>query len=396
MIMPKKKMYLNQHKAFNQETLNFNYLPAKLKKNKSGWLVEYYVENPITCDTIRIRKRVQNIAKRYKTKREAEIHIDKIIFDINCKLAKGIHPFYENHEMKIYATFYEVFDKFLLEKEREIRPETFRVYTFYISRFKTFLKKNTDISFVNRFEKKDATKYMDYIYNSKKISQRTYNNYLKFMRLFFNWLREKDYLTQNPFDLIKTKQKEQKKRILIDKKTRDTITEHLEKCNKPFLTVCKLVYSTLLRPKEILSLKISDIKLSDGFIVISSEVSKNKKTRIVSLSPDLIESFKMMNLNQFNNNYFVFGENLLPAKKEAFRRRLDKEWAKMRTKLGLPKEMQLYSLRDTGITEMLKSGIDPLSVKQHADHYSLEMTTIYSNHADPNLAKIIREKAPMF
>jgi site-specific recombinase XerD len=45
---------------------------------------------------------------------------------------------------------------------------------------------------------------------------------------------------------------------------------------------------------------------------------------------------------------------------------------------------------------MLKTGIDPLSVKQHADHHSLEMTTIYSNHVDPNLAKIIREKAPAF
>ena len=43
-------MQLSQQKSFSQEALSFNYLPAKLKKNKIGWLVEYYVENPITCD----------------------------------------------------------------------------------------------------------------------------------------------------------------------------------------------------------------------------------------------------------------------------------------------------------------------------------------------------------
>jgi len=64
--------------------------------------------------------------------------------------------------------------------------------------------------------------------------------------------------------------------------------------------------------------------------------------------------------------------------------------------MKLPLNMQLYSFRDTGIFEMLKAGIDPLSVKQHADHHSLEMTTIYSNHADPHLTEIIHNQAPKF
>jgi site-specific recombinase XerD len=58
--------------------------------------------------------------------------------------------------------------------------------------------------------------------------------------------------------------------------------------------------------------------------------------------------------------------------------------------------MQQYSLRDSGIFEMLKKGIDPLSVQQLADHHSLEMTTIYANHLDPNLQRIIVDNAPKF
>lgn len=58
--------------------------------------------------------------------------------------------------------------------------------------------------------------------------------------------------------------------------------------------------------------------------------------------------------------------------------------------------MQLYSFRDTGIFEMLKAGIDDLTVMQHADHSSLDITSIYANHADSNLTNIIYDKAPKF
>jgi site-specific recombinase XerD len=114
------------------------------------------------------------------------------------------------------------------------------------------------------------------------------------------------------------------------------------------------------------------------------------------LTDDVVSSLKSLNLSSYPTSYFVIGHELKPNLKPLQCAYLSKHWIKLRKKLNLSKEMQLYSLRDSGIFEMLKSGIDPLSVKQHADHHSLEMTTIYSNHVDPNLAKIIREKAPTF
>jgi site-specific recombinase XerD len=75
---------------------------------------------------------------------------------------------------------------------------------------------------------------------------------------------------------------------------------------------------------------------------------------------------------------------------------MGKYWDRMRTKLKFSKNMVLYSFRDTGMTDMIKGGIDPLSVKQLADHHSLEMTTIYTNHVDPNLQKIVYESSPTF
>ena len=42
----------------------------------------------------------------------------------------------------------------------------------------------------------------------------------------------------------------------------------------------------------------------------------------------------------------------------------------------------ISSLRDTGITYLLHSGVDPLTVQHHVDHSSLAIQSIYINHFD--------------
>ena len=72
------------------------------------------------------------------------------------------------------------------------------------------------------------------------------------------------------------------------------------------------------------------------------------------------------------------------------------QWIKMRDELQLPKEYQLYSLRDTGINEMLEQGIPALDVMQAAGHSDLAMTTRYANHKNPELINKLNSHAPGF
>ncbi|MCK9303505.1 MAG: tyrosine-type recombinase/integrase [Bacteroidales bacterium] len=97
-----------------------------------------------------------------------------------------------------------------------------------------------------------------------------------------------------------------------------------------------------------------------------------------------------------NPNLYVFGNEMCPGSKPVFASKFTKSWNRLRREINLPDEMQLYSLRDTAMTEMIKSGIDPLTVKQLADHHSLDMTTIYTNHVDSNMIDIIYNNAPKF
>lgn len=388
-------MFKNQHTSLTQETLNFNYLPASLKQNKSGWVIDYYCEDPNTRKMKRVRTRVEKIHRRYRTQAEAKAHIFKIVNEINIKLMKGWNPFISADDIRLYTPFKTATEKFIAEKQKELRPDTIRSYKSFINTLNTFVDtKCPELKFSSAFNKLCAIRFMDYIYNDRGVSQRSYNNYLKFMRVFFNWALEKGYTTSNPFAQIKGKQKTDKKRGIIDKETRQTIIQHLQEHDPQMLVVCKLMYYCLIRPKEIISLKVGDVDFDKRTIFVSGTNAKNHHSRFASMTQDVIDSLQY--IKNYQKDMFLISQSMMPSYIQAHRAKLGKIWIRLRKQLHLPDEMQLYSFRDTGIFEMLKAGLDPLTVKQHADHHSLAMTTIYSDHPDPNLTKTIYEKSPQF
>lgn len=388
-------MHLIKQHSQTQETLVFNYLPAELKKYKCGWQIEYYVEDPTTNEMIRIRNRVDLIRKRYSKQTEAVSHINKMIFDINIKLSKGWNPIIETKESaRMYLKYHEVSEKFLSEKKKELRFDTMRTYNSYIKIFNEYIDNRTDILFLVKFTKQDAVMFMDYAYNQRKISQRTYNNYLKFFRLYFNWLREHCYVNNNYFADLTTKKKEKKHRTIIPEETRIQLMNYFKTHDPKMLIICKLMYYSLLRPKEISMLKVENVNFEKKAIFVPDTVSKNHKERYATLTDDLLNDLQY--IKEYKKNLYIFSSTMMPGPIRAHKDRYGKIWDKTKRHLKFQDEFQLYSFRDTGIFEMLKSGIDALSVKQHADHHSLEMTTLYSDHFDPQLSERIRSKVPKF
>jgi integrase len=244
---------------------------------------------------------------------------------------------------------------------------------------------------------------MDHQFIKKKVSNTTYNNLLKMGKVLFNWATERCYTKQNAFDKIKSKRKDEKKRTIIPYDVRCKITQYLQNENHTAIEiVINLVYSSLIRPNEIKQLKIADVHLDEKYITVSSDIAKNHKQRYSALSNHSIELLKKYIGNTKNKDYYLFGQGknnydeVRPSAIMTGDRRFGKEWDKIKKRMKLPAEMQLYSFRDTGIWEMLKSGIDNLTVMQHADHSDLSITTRYAKHTDPNLIRKINENVPDF
>lgn len=376
--------------------IRFKYLPAKLCEYSAGWIIDYSVQDPYSGKMRRKQIKLNRIVSRFRLKKDARAFALDMVNSINMALASGENPFITKEDARTLLPLKEVFSLFIDEKTKELRPHSLRSYVSFVSILSTFLNLENVKMSCCELSPFQATCFMDYAYNKRNVSQTTYNNYRKLGKALCTWMIEKCYLTINPFDRIKPKAKNSKKRILIPCNVREDITKWFSEHCPAMNIVIRLVYNALIRPNEILQIKIGNIHLDKHYIVIPADVAKNHKQRFATITPEIENALSLLHLERYPGSYYLFGESLLPEKEHAGHARFRKEWDKVRKALKLPDEMQLYSFRDTGISDMLKSGIDDLTIMQHADHHSLSMTTVYAKHVDPNLTDTIYNRAPKF
>lgn len=233
--------------------------------------------------------------------------------------------------------------------------------------------------------KKFIIKVLD---NVEYKSPRTYNNFLKFIRLFCNFLIERDYLHENPAQKIKKIPDQVKKREEIPDDLLNRIFDYLKSNDNAYLLICYFTYYLFLRPKEILSLQVKHIDLEKNLITTTSEFSKNKKNENVTIPNFLIDRIKNYLKNNNNLNHFVFSKDMMPGDTALGNSFITKKWSRYRTILKFGDVYQFYSLKDTGIKKFLNSNIPSISVKNQARHSDLSITEKYiqkNKGADQNI-----------
>lgn len=371
-----------------------DYLPCVVKHNAHGWSIEFYAIDPSTGKLKRHAMKLNALRKHYTSLVDFKQHVTRICMKINGDLAGGWTPFGESRNARMLISVRMVADTYIKEKEAELRPDTMRSYKSFRKVFTDWVDaecKGMSIGSVNRLV---AVRFMDHLFEGG-LRGRAYNNRLKQGRAFFSWCVEKCYAKENPFSTIKTKREEPKKRIVVTPDARAQINNYLETRSPGQKILFLLVFDSLIRPMEAWRLKIENVHLDECYIQIDESISKTHFSRIATLTPQTVAMLRDM-ISGHGKDEYLFGPKYAPGKKHIRYQNFREDWARMREELHLPKQMQLYSLRDSGIREMLKSGIDALTVMQHADHHDLSMTTRYANHVDPHLVDVIAERAPKF
>ena len=265
-----------------------NYLPAILKEYASGWIIEYSAEHPLTHELSRKQIRLQRIVKRYPRIKDARLHCNRIVANLNTQLAGGWNPFFEAEDARMYELFSDVIEKFLTEKKKELRKSTLRSYVSFAKILGEWVEKQTPGLICSLFTQLYAVRYTDHIYNQRNVNMTTYNNHVKMGRAMFNWMKEKCYTKQNPFELVKLKPKSKKTRVIIPSEIRKNIIADLEVNSPLLLLICKLVYISLIRPSEIKLLRVGDVDLINRNIKVVDTVAKNKKTRYATINEEII------------------------------------------------------------------------------------------------------------
>jgi len=375
----------------NQKPI-IDFIPAEYRTGKICY-INYAVIKPGTNKLHRKKIRLNTILQPAERKKFAR----KLVAEINYKLYNGWNPFLELEAPRGCTRLKLALETFLAYKLKELRKDSIRTYKSYISVLNEYLEINkiSEIYILN-FDKLQVNNFLNYLYLERNLKPAKYNSYIGFYRNVWNWFVENSYSKTNIFAASKKKKEGKKSRKPIPAEIRQEISEYLQATNYEFYLCSLLVYYTLLRPKEILMLKFSDFKLSENIINVPSEVAKNKNNRLISIADFLNEKLKSHFEKYSNNDLYVFSENLKPGKKLQDSRILTRYWDTLRNELKFSKDYQLYSLRDTGIIDLIRTGLPLDQVAQHADHSSLEITSIYALHATKKANKDIVSNTMQF
>ena len=151
-----------------------------------------------------------------------------------------------------------------------------------------------------------------------------------------------------------------------------------------------MCYYCLIRRTELTKLKVGNINLENQTLYIDSEESKNRKNATITIPTQLLNPLKK-HLEGANKLYFLFSKDGVPGTVPLVPNSITKKWSYMRTKLGIDKNIHWYSLKDSGITDLLRAGVPLISVRDHARHYSSAQTDTYTpkdmRQADPEILK---------
>lgn len=354
-----------------------HYKLCKLCQGKD-WYIYYYVLDPATGRLKRIRQKVNSvkpISARRRIAREMMAALDQ-------RLALGWNPLLEAKTPKAYHRLFDAFDAFLAVKQRELEANSMRSYRSLVSILQTWLLEHgfQEDAYANSVRMETATAFMDDF--EMKLAVKTYNNYVAFFRILFHWMVDKGYTDLNPFDGIakKTRRRGSKNRRILTDEELARLISFLHGENVPYLAMCLICYCCLIRPKEIALLRCCDVDLQKQTIHVSASIAKNDSDSFRTIPNDLVPVLRALDYSR--PDHYLFAEHdgwdFRPGTKMVCSRKIAKYWdVVVRPACGFGLDVKFYSLKDSGITNMLTDGVPVNLVQQQADHSSIAMTAVY-------------------
>lgn len=227
----------------------------------------------------------------------------------------------------------------------------------------------------------------------KQISTNTINNYLRNIKVFFNWLYDEDEIVSNPVDKIKQLKKTDRVKPLL---SQDEIKGILQAFNKLTFDgyrnyiITMFILDTGCRITECLSIKINDIDFLNKIVVLKN--TKNKKERCVFFSQRMKRELKrwIAYKDRYMSSDLIFPSNrenqlLIGTYETALR--------KIGTKLSI--DLFPHRLRANFAQYYLLNGGDLFTLSRILGHSDIEVTKIYLQLDDKTVSRQYQKYSPL-
>lgn len=355
-------LQLNTSKGFSffdkisnvKGTKYITYRPAKIYQGKK-WFVEYYFRDPETQKFERFK--VYENLNRIKDPKEKLEFANQLKDAVNYHLEHGFDPFQE--EMKIAVRNWTLVQGLNYFKQnlgnRGLRARSIKLYGSVLKALYKYLAPvlNEDIKKITKHHIQSAFRRGQ---NEKKWTNSTFNNYITFTRVIFNFLISEEVLTENPCKVKHLPENFKRHKYFSD----EVFNKIKEKAEPELLRFMMFLYHTGTRPNEAVQLKYENIVRDRKLLFVPASISKNRKDGQVPIGDYILENYKGTGL--------IFN---VPD------RHFTRMFSKLKNKLKLDKDSTLYATKHTAAITMAKNKVPMFSMMQFFRHSNLATTESY-------------------
>lgn len=306
-------------------------------------------------------------------------------------------------------------EEFLLYgTSRNLSPKTLRSYEQTIKLFSHYLVKFHKVDDVEDVTKNHIRHYVKSLQErgkytcmeeegsnnpltrtdrGKPISVNTINNYVRNIKVFFNWLADEDEIEKNPVEKIKLlKGSERIKNLLTDQEIKLILNSFdktkFDSYRNYVMTL--FILDTGCRISELLGIKVEDVNLINQAVVL--RYTKNKKERVIFFSAKLKKELKywVKYKDRYMANDLLFPSNrgnvMLPRIYEGVLNKIGKKFSI---------ELFPHKLRANFAQYYMLNGGDLLTLSRILGHSNLEITKVYLQFDDESIGRQYQKFSPL-
>lgn len=284
-------------------------------------------------------------------------------------------------------------------KQKCLDEKTLKAYKIDLKQFSDYLC-SSDITNVSTSILED---YIGELHN--KYKPKTVKRKIASAKAFFHYLEYKEILDRNPFNKLQLKFREP---VILPKTIPlhtvetilSTIYEQLN-CAKTIYqrrnslrdaAVIELLFATGMRISELCSLKINDINLYDGCILIYGKGNKERRIQIGNTSViSILSKYKDDFYSEIANcNHFFANQCGRPLTDQTVRRMINK----YTSIAAITQHITPHMFRHTFATSLLEADVDIRYIQEMLGHSSINITEIYTHVALAKQRSILATKHP--
>ncbi len=232
----------------------------------------------------------------------------------------------------------------------------------------------------------------------KPLSIRTQAQRMGVIKGFTRYLKDQDYLLHDPAESIRLPKKPRRlpKVILSSKEVKQMLRAPDIRTNSGYRNriILELLYDTAIRRAEVANIRLPDLDLAAGYILIHGKGDKDRVVPVSARVCELVQNYILMVRPAFTN-----GDDPGHLVLNRWGQKMDPNsvWAVVKRcalASGIKKNTTTHTFRHTCATHMLKNGAPVRHLQELLGHESLESTQIYTHVTINDLKQIHAQYHP--